>query len=235
MKKILSIIAIALLSLNCIVAQTTKEEFKAEQQEIRLELKSEKAIKQDQKIEGLMKDIIPEGGTMDEMVESMLASYPKALRDSVTKPLKNLLDGKESRIVVQPNKTGLNSVDGLVNTLTPLLAIAVSTSEILAEYKRDTKELGEGEYDLIKFNAHANDYVAILPLLAQASIDAAKASEQLKTVQADIKKLSPMQAVPATKAFNWSKDALNITQTKLAETTKLLKNLINGLKAWGNL
>ena len=172
---------------------------------------------------------------MGEVIKSMVSALPGGMRENIQQPLNNLLGNKESRVVVQPSTTGINSVDGLVNTIAPLLAIAVSTNDIMSEYKTEITDNGDGEIDITKFKANGKDYVAILPMLVQAGADAAKAAEQLKNVQNDIKSLSPTQALPATKAVNWSVDAIDITTSKLSETTKLLQNLINTLKATGNL
>lgn len=234
MKKLFFIIGIALIGLGLANAQTT-DELKAERQQMKAELTSKDAAKKAQKIEKKMEILTPKGGNIGELIQTMVAPLPATLKTSVTTPLANLLGGKESRIVVQPAQTGINSVDGLVNTMAPLLAVAVSTNDILAEYKTEIVDHGDGEIDITKYKANAKDYLAILPMLTQASIDAAKASEQLKDVQNDVKSLTPTQALPATKSVNWSVDALDITTAKLTETTKLLQNLINTLKATGNL
>lgn len=234
MKKLFFIIGIALIGLGLANAQTA-DELKAERQQMKAELTSKDAAKKAQKIEKKMEILTPKGGNIGELIQTMVAPLPATLKTSVTTPLANLLGGKESRIVVQPAQTGINSVDGLVNTMAPLLAVAVSTNDILAEYKTEIVDHGDGEIDITKYKANAKDYLAILPMLTQASIDAAKASEQLKDVQNDMKSLTPTQALPATKSVNWSVDALDITTAKLTETTKLLQNLINTLKATGNL
>ena len=234
MKKLFLIIGIALMGLGMANAQTA-DELKAEHQQMKAELASKDAVKKAQKIEKKMETLTPKGGSIGELIQSMVAPFPTALKTNVTAPLANLLGGKESRIVVQPAQTGVNSVDGLVNTIVPLLAVAVSTNDIMAEYKTEIVDNGDGEIDITKYKANAKDYLAILPLLTQASLDATKAAEQLKSVQNDVKSLSPTQALPATKSVNWSVDALDITTAKLAETTKLLQNLINSLKATGNL
>ena len=202
---------------------------------MKAELTSKDAVKKAQKIEKKIETLTPKGGSIGELIQAMVAPFPATLKTSVTTPLANLLGNKDSRIVVQPAQTGINSVDGLVNTIAPLLAVAVSTNDIMAEYKTEIVDNGDGEIDITKYKANAKDYVAILPMLVQAGADAAKAAEQLKNVQNDIKSLSPTQALPATKAVNWSVDAIDITTAKLAETTKLLQNLINSLKATGNL
>lgn len=234
MKKLFLIIGIALMGLGMANAQTA-DELKAERQQMKAELASKDAVRKAQKIEKKMETLTPKGGSIGELIQSMVAPFPTALKTNVTAPLANLLGGKESRIVVQPAQTGVNSVDGLVNTIVPLLAVAVSTNDIMAEYKTEIVDNGDGEIDITKYKANAKDYLAILPLLTQASLDATKAAEQLKSVQNDVKSLSPTQALPATKSVNWSVDALDITTAKLAETTKLLQNLINSLKATGNL
>ena len=234
MKKVFLIIGIALMGLEMANAQTA-DELKAERQQMKTELTSKDAVKKAQKIDKKMETITPKGGSMGEVIKSMVSALPGGIKENVQQPLNNLLGNKESRVVVKPSATGVNSVYGLVNTIAPLLAIAVSTNDIMSEYKTEITDNGDGEIDITKFKANAKDYVAILPMLIQAGADAAKAAEQLKNVQNDIKSLSPTQALPATKAVNWSVDAIDITTSKLSETTKLLQNLINTLKATGNL
>ncbi len=234
MRKLFLIIGIALMGLSASYAQTA-DELKAERQQMKAELTSKDAMKKAQKIDKKMETITPKGGSMGEVIKSMVSALPGGMRENVQQPLNNLLGNKESRVVVQPSTTGINSVDGLVNTIAPLLAIAVSTNDIMSEYKTEITDNGDGEIDITKFKANGKDYVAILPMLVQAGADAAKAAEQLKNVQNDIKSLSPTQALPATKSVNWSVDAIDITTSKLSETTKLLQNLINTLKATGNL
>ena len=234
MKKFFLIIGIALMGLGMANAQTA-DELKAERQQMKTELTSKDAVKKAQKIEKKMETLTPKGGSIGELIQAMVAPFPADLKANVTTPLTNLLGNKASRIIAKPDQTGVNSVDGLVNTISPLLAVAVSTNDILAEYKTEIVDHGDGEIDITKYKANAKDYLAILPMLTQASLDAAKAAEQLKSVQNDVKSLAPTQALSATKSVNWSVDALDITTAKLAETTKLLQNLINTLKATGNL
>lgn len=236
MKKFFLIIGIALMGLEMANAQTA-DELKAERQQMKTELTSKDAVKKAQKIEKKMETLTPKGGSIGELIQAMVAPFPADLKANVTTPLTNLLGNKASRIIAKPDQTGVNSVDGLVNTISPLLAVAVSTYDILAEYKTYIVDHGDGdgEIDITKYKANAKDYLAILPMLTQASLDAAKASKQLKDVQNDVKSLAPTQALSATKSVKWSVDALDITTAKLAETTKLLQNLINTLKATRNL
>lgn len=234
MKKTILFVVLSLLGFSFVNAQTA-EELKAERQQLKTEMTSKDAVKKAQKIEKKMETITPKGGSIGDAVKKMTSSLPAAMSAEVAQPLTTLLGGIEPRIVAKPDQTGVNSVDGLVNTISPLLAIAVSTNEIVAKYKTEITDNGDGEIDITKYKANGKDYVAILPMLIQAGADAAKAAEQLKSVQNDVKSLAPQQALPATKAVNWSVDAIDITQAKLSETTKLLQNLINTLKATGNL
>lgn len=135
----------------------------------------------------------------------------------------------------QPGKTGLGSVDGLVNTSTSLLLVVTSTEELLKEYKTEIIEKKDGEIEITKYQANLKDYVATLPTLTAAGVEAAKAVEQLKTVKDDVSKLNPMQAGATIKASNWASDALSVSTNKIAMNTKLLQNLINSCKAAKNL
>lgn len=233
---------IVVVAITCASAQTT-EELKAERQMMRTEMNSKEAVKKAKKIEKIIEEIAPKSDFTDvsELVKSLVSPLPlpEELKEKVTTPLGVLLKSEDSenkmRLVNKPVETGLNSVDGLCNMIAPLLAVSLTTNDIMAKYKNEIIDNENGEIDIIKYKANAKDYSAILPLIVQASLNAAKAVEQLKSVQNDVKSLSPTQALPATKSIKWSVDALNVTITKLSETTKLLNNLIKSLKATGNL
>lgn len=235
MKKII-LIATAMMVVSGAFAQNhTAEELKAEREALKAELTSKDAAKKGKAIAKKIEAIAPVGGNMGDLVTNMTASLPEALKTSVIAPLNTLLDGKDSRIVNKPAATSLASVDGIVDAISPLLAISIATNDIMAEYKTEIIDSGNGEIDITKYKANAGDYVAILPLLVQAGADAAKSAEKLKDVKNDVSKLNPMQAGPTIKAANWASDAIDVTSYKLSETTKLLQNLVNTLKASENL
>lgn len=233
MKKIILCAAAMLVAFGA--SAQTAEELKAEREALKSELTSKDAVKKAKAIAKKVDAIAPIGGNVTDLVDVMVAPLPDVLRDAVVQPLYNLMEGKDSRVINKPAAVNLSSVDGLVSTISPLLAIAVSTNDILAEYKTEIIDNGNGEVDITKYKAKAADYIAILPLLAQATVEAAKGAEQLKSIQDDLKKLNPMQAAPAIKAGKWIADAVDVTAYKLAETTKLLTNLTNSLKAAENL
>lgn len=226
---------IALLSILLATASTgiaqTAEELKAEREQLATELKSKDA----QKIEKTLDQLAPKGGSMADLVSAVLSPLPAELNETVAEPLKKLVGDKEARVINKPAVSGLSSVDGLADAGSVLLGVVTSTNAVLHEYKTELTDNGNGEVDITKYKANAQDYVAILPLLVQAGADAANAATKIKDVQADVKGLNPMQAKPAITASKWAIDAVNVSVTKIAENTKLLQNLINTLKASGNL
>ncbi|HRR24960.1 MAG TPA: hypothetical protein P5053_11155 [Bacteroidia bacterium] len=209
----------------------TAGELKAEREQLAKELKSKDAAK----IGKTLDKLAPVGGSMADVVSAVLSPLPAELNRTVAEPLKNLVGNKEARVIQKPAASGINSVDGLADVGSTLLGVVISTNAILQEYKTEIIENGTGEVDITKYKANGKDYAAILPLLVQAGVDAAKAVEKIKDVQADVKGLNPMQAKPAIAASNWAIDAVNVSVSKIAENTKLLQNLINTLKASGNL
>lgn len=233
MKKIILCAAAMLVAFGA-MAQTA-EELKAEREALASELTSKDAVKKAKSIAKKVDELVPIGGNLADLVDGMLAFLPDELKSTCTQPIYNLMEGKDSRVVNKPASVGLSSVDGLVNSVSPLLATAVSTNDILAEYRTEIIDNGNGEVDITKYKAKSSDYVALVPILAQATVEAAKAAEQLKSVKDDLSKLNPMQAAPAIKAGKWIGDAIDITTYKLAETTKLLTNLTQSLKAAENL
>lgn len=215
-------------------AQKTADELKAE----RAALKSEMNSKDAKKVEKTLDKIAPVGGTMADFVTAVLSpalALVPEIQSKVVPSVTKLVGEEPARIVNKPAATGLNSVDGLVDAGTTLLGVVVSTDAVLSKYKTEITESKDGEVDITKYSANAQDYIAISPMLVQAGVDAAKAVEKIKDVQADVKGLNPMQAGPTIKAANWAIDAINVSVSKISENTKLLQNLINSSKAIGNL
>ncbi len=225
---------IAIMAIICFsvtVSAQTKDELKAERQAIKTEIKSKEMKKTNKTFD----KIAPVGGTMEDIIALSLHSLPAVLKSSVTPALTKLATNAEVRTIAKPTTTGLASVDGLVDAGGSLLAIVVATNSILSEYKIAIEESGDGEIDITKFTANADDYAAIMPLLVQASADAAKAAAKVKDVQTEVKALNPMQAMPTINASAWAIDAVNVSAAKIGENTKLLQNLINSIKASKNL
>lgn len=170
-----------------------------------------------------------------------LKAERQALRSELTSKDNNKIEAKYAKIVVngvvkdQPSNTGLNSVDGLIATDASLLNVVIAAENLLKEYKIEITESKDGEVDITKYKANFNDFVAMVPNLVAAGTQAAEAVTKLKDVQKDVKGLNPMSAAPTIKAANWAMDALPLTITKIGQFTKLLNNLINSIKASGNL
>lgn len=215
---------------NCFAQEKNKEELKAEREQLKADLKSKNSLKTTEKLD----KIAPVGGTMADLVTAVLSPLPAQINSEVAEPLKKLVGNKEARVINKPAPTSLNSVDGLINSGASLLSVVVATNAVLSEYKVAIVETADGEVDITKFKANAKDYAAVMPLLVQAGIDAAKAAKQIENVQADVKGLNPMQAGPTIKASNWAIDAVNVSVAKISENTKLLQSLVNSLKASGN-
>ncbi len=209
----------------------TKEELKIEREQMKVESASKKAIE----MEKMFEELAPVGGNMANVVSNYLSTLPKELNDKVEQPLRNLVGDKDARIVEKPATVGLNSVDGLVDAGGSLLAAVTLSNEILKEYRREVVSNGDGEVDITKYKANGKDYIAVLPLLLNASVDAATATAQIKVVQDDVKKLNPIQGKTTIAASKWAINAVNVSSKKLGDNTKLLKNLIETLKSSGNL
>lgn len=134
-----------------------------------------------------------------------------------------------------PSTCGINSIDGLVSTNASILTTLVAVDNLLSEYKVSITESKDGEVEIDKFTAKTEDYVAQLPLLVAAGAEAAKAAQQLKDVQNDMKSLNPMTAAGSIKAGNWAVNATDVNVQMIERDTKMLNNLINSCKAAKNL
>jgi hypothetical protein len=228
-----ALMGVMLATTSIVFAQEAKtaDELKAEREQLAKELKSKDA----QKVEKTLDKLAPVGGSMVDIVSSVLSPLPAELKNMVAEPLTKLAGDKEARVIQKPATSGLNSVDGLADAGSVLLGVVTSTNAILKEYKTEIIDNGNGECDVTKYKANLDHYVAVLPLLVQAGIDAANAAAKIKDVQAEVKGLNPMQAKPAISASKWAIDAVNVSVSKIGENTKLLQNLIATIKASGNL
>jgi len=134
-----------------------------------------------------------------------------------------------------PQSTNLNSVDGVVNASSSILTTVLASENLLNAFKVEINEVADGEIDITKYVANLDDYVATATALGAAAIEAKTATDQIKQAKNDIKGLSPVQAVPVTKAVDWASTALQVSVKKIDINTRLLQNLINSCKAAKNL
>lgn len=229
--KLSLVLGMMLATATCGFAQRTAAELKAEREQLAQEMKS----KDFKNAEKKFNKMAPVSGTMADFVNDLLQPLPAELASKVGTPLKKLVGDKPARLIEKPAPTNLNSVDALINISSSLLGIVTATNAILTEYRTEIADNGNGEVDITKYTAKLDDYMAVMPLLAQAGIDIAKATKQIPSVPADIQTLGPAQAMPVTKSFNWAKDAVTVCGTLIATNTKLLQNLIESAKAAKNL
>jgi hypothetical protein len=178
------------ISQNCSAQEKTKDELKAEREQLQTELKSKETVSREEKLAKLQE---------------------KA-----------------------PSETGVQSIDGLAQISTGVLIAVKSANDVLANYKTEVKDNGNGEIDVTTHKAKLNDYVKLASDLAITIALIAKGTEQLKNAQADAKSLSPLKAKPALSSVSYSTDALKLSGDEIAFQTRLVNNLIATIKASGN-
>jgi hypothetical protein len=172
--------------------------------------------------------------------EAKTADELKAEREQLKTELKSKdVVKREDKIAklaaTPPNQSSVQSVDGLAATATSVLVTVVSTNDFLSTFKTELTDNSNGEVDITSHKAKLNDYVELAAKLVQAGVLAAQGAEQLKSAQDDVKGLSPTQALPASKSVKYSTEALKLSGEELVLQTKLITNLINSIKAAGNL
>ena len=133
-----------------------------------------------------------------------------------------------------PKETGMQSIDGLAKVSTGVLGTVKSNNDVLEQYKREVIDNGNGEIDVTTYKANLSDYVRLTTNLATTSAEIAKGMEQLKSVQADVKSLSPLKAKPALSSVKYSTEALKLSGEEIALQTKLVNNLIATIKSSEN-
>jgi len=172
--------------------------------------------------------------------EAKTADELKAEREQLQTELKSKDTQKREEKLAKlaektPNETSLQSVDGLAKTAAGVLVAVKSGNDVLAQYKREVTDNGNGEIDVTAHKAKLNDYVQLATSLAATSALIATGTEQLKSAQDDAKSLSPLKAKPALSSVNFSSDALKLSAEEIALQTKLVNNLIATIKSSDNL
>ena len=134
-----------------------------------------------------------------------------------------------------PKPSGVASVDQLATNSTSILTSTKSINAQIPElYKRTIGETVDGVTD-VTVKKPTVEELAALALTITIQIKAvADASTAVTTASADIKNASPMQAPKATKALNYSKDALALAGPELQLNLKVINNLIATLKSANN-
>lgn len=134
-----------------------------------------------------------------------------------------------------PKPSGVASVDQLATNSTSILTSTKSINAQIPElYKRTIGETVDGVTDETVKKPTVEE-LAVLALTITTQIKAvADASTAVTTASADIKNASPMQAPKATKALNYSKDALALAGPELQLNLKVINNLIATLKSANN-
>ncbi|MFO0414387.1 MAG: hypothetical protein ACK50E_01950 [Bacteroidota bacterium] len=172
-------------------------------------------------------------------VQAQTAAELKAEREQLVVELKSkeYLNREEKLVKLSdktPGETGTQSIDGLANTSTGVLGTLKANNDILAKYKREVTDKGNGEVDITNYKASLNDYVNLAAGLVVAGTQIAAGTEQIKNAQADAKSLSPLKAKGALNSVSYSTEALKLAGEEVAFQTKLVKNLIATIKSSGN-
>ncbi len=173
-------------------------------------------------------------------VQAQTAEELKAEREQLKTELnsKESISREEKLAKLQekePGETGMQSIDGLALSSTGLLTAVKSGNDVLAKYKNDLKDMGNGEVEITEHKAKLADYMKLVEDLAAAALLIKAGGEQLKGAQADAKSLSPLKAKPALSSVDYSATALKLCGEEIAFQGKLVKNLIATIKASGNL
>jgi len=162
----------------------------------------------------------------------------KAERDVLKSEMKSEeAKEREAKIAkLEPPKTsGVSSVDALAtNSFILLTSTKDINTQVPEMYKRTIGETVDGVTD-VTVKKPTKEELASLALTIATQIKAvADASASVAGASADVKSASPMQAPKATKALNYSKDALALAGPELQMNLKVINNLIATLKSSNN-
>lgn len=134
-----------------------------------------------------------------------------------------------------PKPSGVASVDQLATNSTSILTSTKAINAQIPElYKRTIGETVDGVTDVTVKKPTVEELAALALTITTQIKAVADASTAVTTASADIKNASPMQAPKATKALNYSKDALALAGPELQLNLKVINNLIATLKSSNN-
>lgn len=134
-----------------------------------------------------------------------------------------------------PKPSGVASVDQLATNSTSILTSTKSINAQIPElYKRTIGETVDGVTDVTVKKPTVEELAALALTITTQIKAVADASTAVTTASADIKNASPMQVPKATKALNYSKDALALAGPELQLNLKVINNLIATLKSANN-
>lgn len=134
-----------------------------------------------------------------------------------------------------PKKSNVESVDELAKNSTKIL---LSTKDINIQvpemYKRTIGETVDGVTDVTVKKPTLQELVTLSETIAKQIKAVSEASASVATASEDIKNASPLEAPKATKALNYSKDALALAGPELQLNLMVVNNLIATLKSANN-
>jgi hypothetical protein len=134
-----------------------------------------------------------------------------------------------------PKATNAQSVDGLAQTSVGVLGTVVSNNNFLSNFKREITDNENGEIDVTVHKAKLEDYTKLAGNLLATSKLITDGTAQLKDAQDDVKKLSKLEALSATKSLKFSTEGLKLSGEEVALQLKLVNNLIATIKSSENL
>ncbi len=180
------------------------------------------------------------GITTFSSLQAQTAAELKAEREQLQTELKSKeaisREEKLAKLIEKtPKETGVQSVDGLAQNSTGILATVKSANDVLAKYKKEVTDNGDGEIDITPYEANLEDYQELAISLLGANTLIKTGTEQLKNAQVDAKSLPILKSKQALSSIGYSTEALKLSGEEILLQTKLVNNLISTIKASKNL
>jgi hypothetical protein len=191
-KKLVSAATLALILSVPVISwaqEKTKEEVKAEREQLKTEMKSEAAKERQAKIAKLM----------------------------------------------PPKTSGVKSVDDLAVSSAALVVSTNQNNKTIPElYTRTIGESIDGVADVTVKKPTLEELTTVSKNIAIQIAAVSTASAGIQAASADATKASPLQAGKASKAMNYTKDALSLLGPELQLQSKVVNNLISTVKTSKN-
>ena len=161
----------------------------------------------------------------------------KAEREQLAADLKSkeyLKRQKNIDNLSEPPKSGVSNVDMLQESSEGIFKTLKANNEFLSKFKRELTDKGGGEIDVTLYRAQREDYIKLAKAIGETAVQVGVQAKNVQKVKDEVKSLSPMQAMPASRSVKYSSEALQLSQEELSLQLKLVNNLIATINSADN-
>ena len=162
----------------------------------------------------------------------------KAEREQIKTELKSAAEKERQEKINKlnaPSSSGVKSVDDLAVSSAAMVLATNDNNKLIPElYKRTLGESIDGVADVTVKKPKLEELTAVSANIATQIAAVSKATEGVKAASEDVTKAGPLKAGKASKALNYSKEALALLGPELQLNAKVVNHLIETVKTSKN-